>query len=242
MKLCIIDNDQAFLTFMGTILAARKDEGFFFTSPAEAIPSIKKECPDGLIWNIAQFHDQDIRMLEEIRRENPALFVALSGDINGNQFAHHLLNRGSCEFLRKPVTTDLMNALFHQIEAPARFSHPAELHSSLLAKKYRFFELIGNTPEMLQLYEKIEIVSHNQGTVLIQGEIGTGKDHVAKAIHQNSERRRGPFLRFSCSIIPKALFDSELFGCPAEVWNSGTEPKKGALDMAAGGTLFLDEI
>ncbi len=242
MKICVIDKDEAFLAKLGPMLSARGCEPLMFRAATEALPVIRKEAPNGLIWNLGQFHEQDALDLQELRRENPALFVALTGDMNGSSVAHQLLNKGACEFLRKPVTAESLDLFFHQMEAPARFSHPAELQTSLLARKYRFFELIGQTPEMHQLYEKIEVVSHNQGTVLIQGEIGTGKDKVAKAIHQNSDRRRGPFLKFSCSIVPKELFDAELFGNLQDTGNLGVIQKKGAMEMASGGTLFLDEV
>lgn len=242
MKLCIIDNDEKFIHLVTDMLARRRDEKMLFKSAAGALTAIKRECPDGLIWNLALFRENDIETLREIRRENPGIVVALTGEVNGNPVALQLLDHGTCEFLRRPVTPELISAFLRKMDDPSRLSKAAGSHASHLVEKYRLFEIIGKSPEMIQVYEQMEMVSKNQGTVLIRGERGTCRELMARAIHQNSARRKRPFVKFPCSIVPEGIFDDELFGHGSHGDDGHHSNGRNPFENAAGGTLLLDEI
>jgi len=111
-----------------------------------------------------------------------------------------------------------------------------------LSKKYRFCNLIGKSPRMLQLFEQIELIAESKSSVLLIGESGTGKELIASAIHYNSPRKDMPFIKINCASIPETLLESELFGYRKGAFTGATSDKKGKFEIADGGTIFLDEI
>ncbi|MCB1174913.1 MAG: sigma 54-interacting transcriptional regulator [Leptospiraceae bacterium] len=111
-----------------------------------------------------------------------------------------------------------------------------------LGEKYRFGNLIGKSREMLRLFETVQIVAESRATVLITGESGTGKELFASAIHYNSPRRDGPFVKINCAAIPESLLESELFGHKRGSFTGAVSDKDGKFVQAHQGTIFLDEI
>ncbi len=102
--------------------------------------------------------------------------------------------------------------------------------------------MIGNSPAIRTVLEQIDVVAHTDSTVLIQGETGTGKELVARAIHESSPRQRSPFITLNCAAIPAGLLESELFGHERGAFTGAVTQRIGRFEMAHGGTLFLDEI
>jgi len=117
-----------------------------------------------------------------------------------------------------------------------------KLLKSQLKKVFRPDNIIGESKRMADVYASIELVSQSRATVLLRGESGTGKELVAHAIHYNSDRADGPFIRVSCAALPDSLLESELFGHEKGAFTGALTRKKGRFEMAHGGTLFLDEI
>ncbi len=111
-----------------------------------------------------------------------------------------------------------------------------------LAKKFHPANIIGKSKRMEEVYEAIDTVSRTRSTVLLRGETGTGKELVAHAIHYNSHRAKGPFIKVSCAALPETLLESELFGYEKGAFTGAAARKLGRFEMADGGTLFLDEI
>lgn len=129
---------------------------------------------------------------------------------------------------------------FHS-EISKRESRIMELNSEL-GNKYRYHNLIGKSKKMQQVYHLLSKVSNSESTILIQGENGTGKEMVAKAIHYNSQRKDALFMAVNCSAFNDNLLDSELFGHVKGSFTGAIKDKKGVFEVANGGTLFLDEI
>jgi Nif-specific regulatory protein len=111
-----------------------------------------------------------------------------------------------------------------------------------LKKKFHPANIIGESKRMTDVYASIELVSQTRATVMLRGESGTGKELVAHAIHYNSDRAEGPFIKVSCAALPETLLESELFGYEKGAFTGATTSKVGRFEMANGGTLFLDEI
>jgi Nif-specific regulatory protein len=108
--------------------------------------------------------------------------------------------------------------------------------------KFGFDSIVGNTPRMKQVFEQVRQVAKWNTTVLVRGETGTGKELIAQAIHYNSPRAAGPFVKLNCAALPETLLESELFGHEKGAFTGASAQRKGRFEMADGGTLFLDEI
>ncbi|HSB81292.1 MAG TPA: nif-specific transcriptional activator NifA [Candidatus Methylomirabilis sp.] len=111
-----------------------------------------------------------------------------------------------------------------------------------LRTRYRLDNIVGQSKRMQEIYRAVEQVSHTRATVLLRGESGTGKELIAHAIHFNSPRASGPFVRLNCAALPQTLLESELFGHEKGAFTGATTAKKGRFELADGGSLFLDEI
>src|SRR5574341_1303205 len=111
-----------------------------------------------------------------------------------------------------------------------------------LRTRYRLDNIVGQSKRMQEIYQAVEQVSQTRATVLLRGESGTGKELVARAIHFNSPRASGPFLKLNCAALPQTLLESELFGHEKGAFTGATAAKKGRFELADGGSLFLDEI
>lgn len=111
-----------------------------------------------------------------------------------------------------------------------------------LKDKYKVDNMVGNSPVMVEIYKKVLQVSKSNATVLLRGESGTGKELIAKAIHFNSNRADGPFIKVSCAALPENLLEDELFGHVKGAFTGASENRIGRFELASGGTLFLDEI
>ena len=108
--------------------------------------------------------------------------------------------------------------------------------------RYKFGNIIGRSKKMQELFELVESVAASEANILIQGENGTGKELIANAIHYNSKRSKGPFIKINCAAIPKDLIESELFGYKKGAFTGAMIDKEGLFEMAEGGSLLLDEI
>ncbi len=111
-----------------------------------------------------------------------------------------------------------------------------------LAGKYRFENIIGESDRMQEVFESVTRVSQSHSTIMLRGESGTGKELIARAIHFNSSRREGPFIKLNCAALPETLLESELFGHEKGAFTGADRTKPGRFELASGGTLFLDEI
>ncbi len=118
----------------------------------------------------------------------------------------------------------------------------AHLPTSSRKERESLALIVGVSPQMQQITQKLPTIAASESNVLIQGESGTGKELVARAIHTHSRRRQGPFQAVNCSAIPETLLESELFGHERGAFTGAVASKPGRFELARGGTLFLDEI
>ena len=116
-----------------------------------------------------------------------------------------------------------------------------QLHERL-DEKFSFEGIVGNSPKLREVIERVKLVAPSRATILIEGETGTGKELIAQAIHQASPRARAPFVAVHCAALPPTLLESELFGHERGAFTGATERRIGRFEAADGGTLFLDEI
>src|SRR5882672_6814108 len=149
---------------------------------------------------------------------------------------------GAFFFLEKPISQEgLMNILNRAIERTQERAEHQQLKEQIRGQ-YSFANIVGQSKKMKELFELVESVAASDANILIQGENGTGKELIANAIHYNSTRVKGPFIKINCAAIPKDLIESELFGYKKGAFTGANTDKVGLFEMAESGSLLLDEI
>jgi len=242
-KILIVDDDEQILTQMDWAL---RDEFDVCRAGdrASALAAFRGKSPAVVILDLGlPPHPRDARegllALEEILNERPSAKVVIISGNTDRENALKAIRVGACDFFSKPVAIDelrvvLGRALFRiDLEQEDRGDAPSQ---------EPFEELLGNSPQMIRIFQTITKVAPTDVPVLITGESGTGKELIASAIYRRSHRREGPFVPINCGAIPAQLLESELFGHEKGAFTGATSQRKGRFEQAHGGTLFLDEI
>ena len=175
-----------------------------------------------------------LELLKVCRSLNPTppfLVFTARGSL---ETAVEAIQEGAFDYLAKPFEVDRLLALVRRaLDSPELDETDSPVESSMM---------IGNSPPMVELYKKIGLVAPTDSPVLLCGETGTGKELVARALHQFSRRRHHPFVPVNCGSLTQTLLESELFGHEKGAFTGAVGAHKGLLESASGGTLFLDEI
>ncbi len=152
------------------------------------------------------------------------------------------MKRGAVDFLTKPVNIERLEVLIQRaLKTKTLEIEVKQLHERL-DEKFSFEGIIGNSPKLQEVIDRVRLVAPSRATILVEGESGTGKELVAQAIHQSSPRSRGPFIAVHCAALSESLLESELFGHERGSFTGATERRVGRFESSDGGTLFLDEI
>ena len=174
-----------------------------------------------------------------LKNRPPVIMMTAYGNVPS---AVEAMKRGAYDFLTKPVNLEKLEILMKRaLESKSLQTEVESLHKRLDVK-YSFEGIIGNSNELKEVIERVKLVAPSRASVLVEGETGTGKERIAQAIHQNSNRGQGPFVAVHCAALPANLLESELFGHEKGAFTGATERRIGRFELADGGTLFLDEI
>jgi len=152
------------------------------------------------------------------------------------------MRNGAYDYLAKPLDLDRLKALIPRALEKYQVRSANRQLQKRLESLTRYGEMLGQSEEMLQIYNIIEAVAPSNASVLIVGESGTGKELVARAIHNKSPRKKGPFVALNCGAFPREILENELFGHEKGAFTGAINEKPGAFEQADGGTLFLDEV
>ncbi|MBX3121887.1 MAG: sigma-54-dependent Fis family transcriptional regulator [Nitrospira sp.] len=238
-SILIVDDEVSILNSLSSIL---EDEGYDVSvakSGMEALKHCAISPPELMMLDIWMPEMDGLETLKRLRELVPSTQVMMMSGHGSIETAVKAIKLGAYDYIEKPlslenVTLRVKHALDqHRLEQENR---------SLRTKVERKFELIGQAPVMQQLKQLIETAGPTNSRVLIGGENGTGKELVARAIHQHSHRATRPFVAVNCAAIPETLIESELFGHERGAFSGATTMKRGQFEQADGGTLFLDEI
>ncbi len=269
-RILIIDDNQSLGD--GLVLSLNKmgHQAVAAGSGREGLERMKHEPFDLVITDYRMEEMDGLAVMEAVQRQVPDTDVMMMTAYDTRELAVEAMERGAIDFIVKPFPPDELwlkvnKRLDYRAklrEAQARLREAQTLHREAEAKlrdwehlfeqnrylreeidsRYNFGEIVGQSPQIKAVRARVHKVASSSSSVLIYGESGTGKELVARAIHYQSSRSKGPFVKVNCGALPTGLVESELFGHERGAFTSAVRRKKGKFELAEGGTIFLDEI
>ncbi len=240
----VIDDDEkicwAFKQFL-------EDEGYCpitANNAEEGLRRIASDKPDVVLLDVNLPGMSGLEALAEIKTQQPSVIVVIITAYDDVETTVEAMRLHAFDFVPKPIDLDVVRSVldraFRTQSVRSTFPLETEVDSPIDQRGHR---LVGKSDQMREIYKLIGVLASNTITVLIEGETGTGKDLVARAIHAGSERKDMPFVQVDCGALPDELLESELFGYEAGAFTGAkTEGKPGRFELADGGTLFLNEV
>ena len=243
-KVLLIDDEVTMVQMVTELLRREGHEVFPFSTYNAAVETLEAERPELVITDLYldKTRTHGLEILQKARALNPPSTVIVITAYATIETAVDAMKKGAFDYLEKPFKVDdLRLCVRRALTYNDAISENIYLKKQL-KKKYQFNQLIGNSPQMQDVFKMIERVTDTDSTILILGESGTGKELVARALHFNSRRQFAPFIPINCSALPENLLESELFGHCKGAFTGAIYDKKGLFQEADGGTIFLDEI
>lgn len=241
-KILIIDDEPLMRITLQDSLVGEGYEVVAAETGRKGVDFLRKNQWDIIITDLKLPDLEGIEILKEAKSLNPSTEVILITAYGSIDSAVSAMKEGASDYLTKPFS---MDELFLIIKRLLRMKQLEEENVRLRKKieeRFGLEGLVGKSSQMQKIYELIETVSQTDTTVLIYGESGTGKEIVANAIHLQSPRKNGSFIKVNCSALPETLLETELFGHERGAFTGAIRQRKGRFELANGGTLFLDEI
>jgi DNA-binding NtrC family response regulator len=237
-----IDEQCSMTGLLQSVVEAERYDVRGARTGADGSEVYKQWRPDVVLTDLSLPDMDGIELLRRLKQLDPEPEVIVVGGQGTITRAVEAGRAGAFFFLERPVSEDGLIDLLGK--AVSRIDERVE-HQQLkdrLRGQYSFASVIGQSSAMMALFELVESVAASDANILIQGENGTGKELIANAIHYNSHRASGPFIKINCASIPRDLIESELFGYKKGAFTGAAADKIGLVEMAEGGSLLLDEI
>lgn len=242
-KVLIVDDEQLIRWSLTEALRSWGYTSVEAANSAAALASFDAEQPAAVLLDVNLPDGSGLNVLREIKQRQPEAVVIM---ITGNVLVADTiaaLRGGAYDFIGKPINLEeLQVTIRNGIEAQSLRKEVRSFRRER-ARQFSFDQIVGESPGMREMFQLARKVAESEvSSVLLQGESGTGKDMVAKAIHYSSHRADSPFVAINCAAIPANLIESELFGYEKGAFTDAKARKEGLFEQAEGGTLFLDEI
>ncbi len=238
----VVDDEKNYLWVLEELFKSEGYDVLTCDKAADALALLRQEPVDLLLTDLRMAEMDGMALLTKVRDCAPAVSTIVMTAYGTVERAVEAMRLGAYDFIQKPFSNaDLLRAVARALERTTLVRENIRLSQSL-AHQYHFDRLIGTSPAMQAVLEKIKRVIGAWTTVLIAGESGCGKELVARAIHFNGPRCGRPFLAVNCGALTDSLAESELFGHERGAFTGASARHRGLFEQAHGGTLFLDEI
>jgi len=238
----VVDDDSSVRRVVQMQLSEAGYEVRLAASGSEALRIMAETPPKLVITDLRMPEVDGIELLRRITADEIQTTVIMVTAFGSIETAVQAMRLGAYDYITKPIDYDaLLLAVNRAMERQNLIEEVRNLRSAL-DKRYGFENIIGHSKSLLTVLEKAARVAQHDSTVLINGETGTGKELLARAIHHNSRRRSCAFVTINCGAIPKDLIEAELFGFSKGAFTGAQSSKPGKVELADGGSLFLDEI
>ena len=232
----ILDDDQSIRWVFEKALGKENLPFKTFSNTNEAINQFNHEKPSVIVSDIRMPGESGLTFLTKVKTKFPEIPIIIMTAYSDLDTAVSAFKSGAFEYIAKPFDIDKVIEIIHQATSKSIEVKVVEENTEISP------EIIGQAPSMQEVFRAIGRLSLSSATVLLNGESGSGKELVAKAIHKNSQRMDKPFIAINTAAIPKDLLEAELFGHEKGAFTGANELRKGRFEQANDGTLFLDEI
>lgn len=242
VSLLIIDDHPGSLELLTGALRDRRIEVLTASDPLRGLELVASRRPQIVLTDLVMPGISGLDVLDRIMRIDPSTDVILMTAFYSTETAVAAIRKGASDYLNKPISIAVIREKVDKlIENADRRQKALRLQDETI-ENAAFEGIIGNSPLMWEMFSKIRRVAPHYRSVLIAGETGTGKDLVARALHNLSPAAKGRLVVLNCSAVVETLFESELFGHVRGAFTGASSDKVGVVEHAHGGTLFLDEI
>jgi len=237
-KILVIDDERSIRNTLREILGYENYEVSDADSGITALEMLKQAEFDVILLDIKMPQMDGMEVLDHILSEydTPVIMISGHGTI---ETAVEAIKKGAFDYIAKPLDLNRLLVTIRNALDKSRLLSETKFLKKKVSKKY---EMIGDSEVMKGIFEMIDRVAPTHARVLITGDNGTGKELVARQLHEKSQRSKGPFIEVNCAAIPSELIESNLFGHEKGSFTSAIKQRKGDFELASGGTLFLDEI
>ncbi|MDO4551256.1 MAG: sigma-54 dependent transcriptional regulator [Planctomycetia bacterium] len=242
IRILVVDNERPHAEIVATALSRVGYTTDVATSGEKAVQKMESEIYDIIFTDLVMDGVDGFGVLSHASETLPEAEVILMTGHGSVPSAVTAMQQGAFNYLLKPLDLSQLRAVAQKAADAIRLRREnTDLHTRL-DEKFGFETLVGESPQMIGLVERLRRISPTNATVLIQGPTGTGKELVAQAIHQNSPRKNKPFVGLNCAALSENILESELFGHVKGAFTDATSDRLGKFEYASGGTLFLDEV
>ncbi|MCX7111441.1 MAG: sigma-54 dependent transcriptional regulator [Proteobacteria bacterium] len=239
-RILIVDDEPKLQRILQMMLAKMGHIPLLASNGQQALDTVHKDSVDLIISDLQMPVMNGLELLKRLREHNneiPCIIITAYGTV---ETAVEAMKYGALDYITRPLNVNSVTLAINRALAMQHIKQENAYLREVAEKGWGDF--IGHGPAMRQVYEMIQQVAHSKTNVLIIGETGTGKELVARAVHQASPRRNALFVPVNCAAIPGDLLESEMFGYAKGAFTGAVRDKPGKFEMAQGGTLFLDEI
>jgi DNA-binding NtrC family response regulator len=241
-RVLVVDDEQATRNFLRQALPDWGFEVVMAESGEEGMARYREEACDLVLVDLAMPEVDGIEVVRQLRELDPEATAIVMTGYSSIESAVQAMKAGAADYLTKPFELDHLEIVLTKHLEHRRQKEKLHLLEEQVVKHGSFEGLTGVSQPMQRVYTLIRQLAENSATVLLQGETGTGKERVARAIHNRSHRRGKGFIAINCGALPETILESELFGHEQGAFTGALRRKHGLIEQADGGTLFLDEI
>ncbi|MBW6479757.1 MAG: sigma-54 dependent transcriptional regulator [Bacteroidales bacterium] len=242
MKIFLAEDERILRVSLADELRDAGYQVFEFAEASGVLQKIAEESPDLLITDIRMPGIDGLELLEKVKQISPETIVVVMTAYSSVDTAIKALKLGAYDYLSKPFRNEEILHLTERVAELRDIKQDNKRLQTQVSEKFDFSSFAGESESINKIFDLIKSVAHSNASVLITGETGTGKEMLANIIHYNSNRSNKPFVKVSCAILAREVFESELFGHEKGAFTGAEKSRKGRFEMADKGTIYLDDI
>ncbi len=241
-NILIVDDDSEMCKTVEKYLQLHGFKVTWVTSAKDAMVLIKKELFDTVLTDLRMPKMDGIDLCAHIGESQPDIPIILMTAFGSLETAIRAIRAGIYDFITKPIEMEILSLTLERAVNHRRLKGQIQQLNDIVLKSRPSGDIVGASVSMEKLFNKLDVIRDSEISVMLTGESGTGKDLIAKMIHNDSQRKNGPFIAINCAALPEMILESELFGHTRGAFTDAKTTRKGMFLLAEGGTLFLDEI